>query len=109
MTTATTPGHALTISPDGTIRFVYSDALRPLLDAGNSRIDRASRVEPLGTRWTADLAPVGGPVLGPFDRRADALAAEVSWLLVHLPGLPLPAARHLSPSPLSLNERTDTP
>ena len=34
-------------------------------------------------RWHADLRPVGGPVLGPFDRRSEALAAEVAWLEEH--------------------------
>ena len=31
-------------------------------------------------RWTADLRPVGGPVLGPFARRSEALEAERAWL-----------------------------
>ena len=31
-------------------------------------------------RWTADLGPVGGPVLGPFDLRSHALDAELAWL-----------------------------
>jgi hypothetical protein len=31
-------------------------------------------------RWLADMAPVDGPVLGPFDRRSEALAAEREWL-----------------------------
>ena len=42
---------------------------------------RASHVEPdAAGQWSADLAPVGGPKLGPFDTRADALAAEIVWL-----------------------------
>ena len=28
----------------------------------------------------ADLSPVGGPLLGPFERRSDAVQAEVYWL-----------------------------
>jgi len=74
----------VTIAPDGTLRFIYSDALRPLLDTGAARINRASHVEPQGTTWTADLAPAGGPVLGPFTTRQEALAAEVEWLDAHL-------------------------
>jgi hypothetical protein len=42
---------------------------------------RASHVEPDDRgRWLADLSPIGGPVLGPFDRRSEALEAEVTWL-----------------------------
>jgi hypothetical protein len=31
-------------------------------------------------RWWADLGPVSGPKLGPFDRRSQALEAEREWL-----------------------------
>lgn len=31
-------------------------------------------------KWWADMAPVGGPVLGPFDGRQQALDEEVAWL-----------------------------
>ena len=31
-------------------------------------------------RWFADLSPVGGPVLGPFHQRTQALRAEYAWL-----------------------------
>lgn len=80
----------LSIDADGTTRFIYGDDVRALLDNGEARIDRASHVEPcglLGTHWLADLAPVGGPCLGPFVTRAEALAAEVSWLDAHLGAL----------------------
>jgi hypothetical protein len=47
-------------------------------------------VEPtLDGRWTADLAPVHGPVLGPFSSRSEALTAERHWLEAHW----LPRAR----------------
>jgi len=31
-------------------------------------------------KWWADMLPVGGPVLGPFDNREQALDAETQWL-----------------------------
>jgi hypothetical protein len=34
-------------------------------------------------RWTADLRLLLGPVLGPFDRRSEALEAEQTWLEEH--------------------------
>jgi len=74
----------VTIGPAGEIGFIYNDDARALLDAGVATIRRASHVEPQGTRWTADMGPVGGPVLGPFETRQAALAAEVSWLDAHL-------------------------
>jgi hypothetical protein len=44
-------------------------------------IRRASQVEPdAAGLWWADLAPVGGPMLGPFARRMQALTAEQTWL-----------------------------
>ena len=74
----------LTIAPDGTIQFLWDDALAPLLALGESAIRRASYVEPEGTEWIADLLPAGGPVLGPFPLRSDALTAEQDWLLLKL-------------------------
>ena len=74
----------LTILPNGTIECIYSDDLRlPELAAvlgGEMRTTRASHVEPAGAAWEADLAPAGGPVLGPFTTRGEALAAEAGWL-----------------------------
>ena len=70
----------LIIEKDGRIRGIYGEEIA--LDAlGPTRITRASHVEPDHEgRWLADLAPVGGPVLGPFERRSEALDAEVAWL-----------------------------
>ena len=66
------------------MKFIYKDELRPLLEMGKASVRRASHVEPCGTQWTADLSPVGGPLLGPFDLRQEALDAEVAWLAEHL-------------------------
>ena len=70
----------LIIEADGQVRGIYGEEIA--LDAlGPPRITRASHVEPDDQgRWLADLSPVGGPVLGPFDRRSEALEAEVAWL-----------------------------
>lgn len=73
----------ISIGADGAIRFVYDDAARFLLDQGEAMVRRASDVEPDGTKWTADLAKVGGPKIGPFENRADALKAETDWLRRH--------------------------
>ena len=35
------------------------------------------------TKWWADLLPVDGPVLGPFETNTEALEAEVVWLKEH--------------------------
>lgn len=77
---------------DGTARCIYSDETASIMRAlGPVRTSRASHVEPDVTgRWWADLRPCGGPVLGPFETRALALAAEVEWLSGH--GVPLPTA-----------------
>lgn len=70
----------LMIRPDGTIRCLYEETVE-LSAFGPLTILRASHVEPdLQGSWAADLSPVGGPLLGPFLRRSEALAAEVAWL-----------------------------
>ena len=73
----------LLISPGGTIRCVYAETI-DLTPAGQISISRGSHVEPdEDGHWFADLAPVGGPRLGPFARRSDALNAESEWLHKH--------------------------
>lgn len=73
----------LVIDPAGTVRCLYSEAIA-LESLGSPSIHRASHVEPdAHGKWWADLSPVGGPVLGPLDRRSDALDAEVAWLEQH--------------------------
>ena len=70
----------LLIRPDGTVRAIYQEEI-DLAALGHPAITRASHVEPdQDGRWLADLSPVGGPVLGPFDRRSEALQAEHDWL-----------------------------
>jgi len=70
----------LVIAPDGHARAIYSESI-DLASLGPLTIRRASHVEPDASgRWHADLRPVLGPVLGPFIRRSEALAAEVAWL-----------------------------
>ncbi len=78
----------LIVLPDGTVCYVYDEQLdlRPL---GEVSIKRASHVEPMGDCWQADLSPFGGPLLGPLQRRSEALAAEVEWLTEHLAQLAL--------------------
>ena len=73
----------LSIDSNGDIRGIYTDDF-PWHELGKTLIQRASHVEPdhLGL-WWADLSLSKGPKIGPFARRADALAAEVRWLEKH--------------------------
>ena len=73
----------LVITPQGTVRCVYSEAL-DLTALGSPTITRASHVEPDEQgRWHADLTPVNGPTIGPFVHRSEALEAERLWLDCH--------------------------
>ena len=73
----------LTITPGGTVRCLYGEEL-DLHALGQLCIARGSHVEPTADgQWTADLSPVGGPVLGPFAQRSQALDAERAWLERH--------------------------
>jgi len=71
----------LIVEPNGALRCVYGEMI-DLSALGSPSVSRASHVEPdQHGRWFADLSPVDGPKLGPFDRRSDAaLAAESAWL-----------------------------
>lgn len=70
----------IVITPTGTVRCLYDESL-DLRVFGQPVIERGSHVEPTADgRWQADLAPVRGPVLGPFSRRSQALDAERQWL-----------------------------
>ena len=73
----------LIISSTGVARCLYDESLN-LWALGQPIITRASHVEPDEQgRWFADLFPSAGPVLGPFNRRSEALAAEQAWLLAN--------------------------
>jgi hypothetical protein len=73
----------LVVAPGGLVRAIYGEAI-DLAALGHPAIARASSVEPDGEgRWHADLRLMLGPVLGPFPRRSEALAAEVAWLEEH--------------------------
>ncbi len=55
------------------VRCLYSETIE-LAALGTLTIQRASHVEPdTNGRWFADLSPSNGPLLGPFERRSDAL------------------------------------
>jgi hypothetical protein len=70
----------LIIMPGGAVRCIYSEDIN-LSALGRPAISRASHVEPdQQGRWSADLSPVNGPRLGPFNSRSEALLAEHNWL-----------------------------
>ena len=70
----------IVIAPGGEGHCVYSETI-DLAALGQLSIRRGSHVEPTPDgQWQADLAPVSGPLLGPFSCRSDALAAEAAWL-----------------------------
>lgn len=73
----------LIIDTNATVRCIYHEALSLQL-IGTLRIKRVSHVEPGDDgRWTANLGPVSGPILGPFDTRTEAIQAETDWLRDH--------------------------
>ena len=73
----------LLINANGDVRCIYGEEV-DLHEFGVVKITRGSHVEPTADGfWTADLSPVGGPMLGPFDNRTEALDAERDWLLSH--------------------------
>jgi len=70
----------LVITATGAGRAIYDERI-DLSPLGQVSIRRASQVEPTAAAtWTADLARAGGPVLGPFAHRSEAIAAEIAWL-----------------------------
>jgi len=70
----------LIVAETGDARCIYGEEM-DLHTLGHLTITRASHVEPDSQgRWLADMGPSGGPVLGPFVTRSDALVAEREWL-----------------------------
>ena len=70
----------LVVGCDGDVKCIYDEAL-DLREIGKLQITRASHVEPDAEGfWRADMGPSGGPVLGPFRSRTEALGAERAWL-----------------------------
>lgn len=71
----------LVIRPEGDVEMIYDERL-DVRAIGTPTIRRASHVETTDNGdWMADLSPVGGPVLGPFAVRSEALQAEHTWIL----------------------------
>jgi hypothetical protein len=66
----------LVVGAGGYVRCVYGEEL-DLREIGKLQINWASHVEPdRDGFWWADMGPVGGPGLGPFKNRTEALEAE---------------------------------
>jgi hypothetical protein len=77
----------LVVDAGGGVRCIYDESL-DLRALGKLQITRASHVEPdTEGCWFADMGPIGGPVLGPFGNRSEALAAERGWLAPELFGI----------------------
>jgi hypothetical protein len=73
----------LIIDAAGQVRCLYDEAI-DLAALGQLSISRGSHVEPTsGGSWKADMSPLHGPLLGPFDNRSTAVAAEQGWLTEH--------------------------
>ena len=73
----------ISIDRAGGVRAIYSDGFN-WQALGKTLIQRASQVEPDHlVLWWADLSVSGGPKIGPFARRTDAIAAEIAWLEKH--------------------------
>ena len=71
----------LVVGVDGMARCIYDEAL-DLREIGRLSITRASHVEPDAEGyWWADMGPSGGPVLGPYGSRTEAVGMERQWLL----------------------------
>ena len=73
----------LIVESNGAIRCLYDETIS-LGRLGRLTIRRGSHVEAdeCGC-WHTDLSPLGGPMLGPFSLRSEALLAESTWIKRH--------------------------
>ena len=79
--TSMTSEMELVVDAGGDVRCIYGEEL-DLREIGRLQITRASHVEPDAEGyWFADMGPSGGPVLGPYGSKSDALEAEREWLI----------------------------
>ena len=67
------------IDKHGNAHHIYNDDFK-LDKLKQYLICRASEVEPGQNGWYVDMSKVKGPLLGPFKRRDEAIAAEIKWL-----------------------------
>ncbi len=92
----------LVVGCDGAVKCIYGEEL-DLREIGKLQITRASHVEPdRDGYWWADMGPSGGPLLGPFRSRTEALGAEREWLSRRQTGpfkSPVPASLSLPRRP----------
>jgi hypothetical protein len=73
--------HIIAISQEGVATFVWSDDLAKLKTEGECKIERVSNVEPNEqSEWMADMMLIGGPILGPFETRQEAIDAELRYI-----------------------------
>jgi hypothetical protein len=76
----------LVVDCHGGIRCLYTEAF-DLATLGSLTIRRVSQIEPDHSGyWWADLKALGGPRLGPYTRRSEAISAEVTWVEHYLFG-----------------------
>ena len=74
----------IVIKPTGVFVGIYSDDF-DYGELGKPQIRRASHVEPdVNGQWFADLSPADGPKIGPFDKRNEAIDAELEFLSLML-------------------------
>jgi hypothetical protein len=75
----------LVVGSDGGVKCIYDEGIE-LREIGTLKITRASHVEPdQDGNWWADMGPSGGPMLGPYGSRSEALWAERAFLVLLRP------------------------